>query len=134
MEKNDVWLYFAGRYGRRGELRRYARELRSMGITVTSRWLDGAQESDSNGSPEQAMRHAMDDLEDLNLADVLVAFTEGPDPAPNRARGGRHVEFGYALAKGMRICVVGHRENVFCYLPDVEHFENFAAFKATMIE
>jgi nucleoside 2-deoxyribosyltransferase len=128
-----MWLYFAGRYGRREELKRYAGELRAMGITVTSRWLDGAHEDD-NGTPEEAERFAIEDLKDLDVADVLVAFTESPGAVPNRARGGRHVEFGYALAKGKQVCVVGHRENVFCYLPDVGHFKNFEAFKSAVIE
>lgn len=37
-------------------------------------------------------------------------------------RGGRHVEFGYAMAKGKRLIVVGHRENLFHEHPAVEFF------------
>jgi len=35
-------------------------------------------------------------------------------------RGGRHVEFGYAMAKGKRLIVVGYRENLFHEHPSVE--------------
>jgi hypothetical protein len=38
-------------------------------------------------------------------------------------RGGRHVEFGAAVATGKRLIVVGHRENLFHHLPGVEFFD-----------
>jgi hypothetical protein len=60
-------------------------------------------------------------------AEVVVAFTEGPGDVEGRARGGRHVELGAALAAGKRVCVVGHRENVFCWLPIVEYFPTWSA-------
>ena len=40
------------------------------------------------------------------------------------ARGGRHVEFGLALAAGKRLCIVGPRENIFHFLPRVEVFRS----------
>lgn len=39
-------------------------------------------------------------------------------------RGGRHVEFGLAVALGKRLIVIGHRENLFHHLPAVEFFES----------
>ena len=52
---------------------------------------------------------------------MLIAFSEEPR-AGGASRGGRHVEFGLALAWGKGVVVVGPRENVFHTLPQVEHF------------
>ena len=54
-------------------------------------------------------------------ADAVIIFTEIPNTI--LATGGRHVEFGLALAQGKRVIivspVVSPRENVFHYLlPD----------------
>ena len=37
-------------------------------------------------------------------------------------RGGRHVEFGLAIAWGKPVYLVGERENVFHWLPQVRVF------------
>ena len=52
----------------------------------------------------------------------MLFYSEHPDTAT--VRGGRHVEFGMALALGKPIFVYGHKENIFHYLPQVEHTEN----------
>jgi len=122
-------IYIAGRYGRRKELAECAEELRAIGHSITSRWLTGIHDAlDEKPSIEEARRFALEDLEDLNAADILLAFTEAPGETQGRARGGRHVELGYAIAKGKPICIIGHRENVFCSLPEVFHFDTFRAF------
>ena len=83
-------------------------ELLSIGDTVTSRWLDFRKmRSWSFGIARQ-------DCEDLIAADAVVTFTEIPNTI--LATGGRHVEFGLALAQGKRVIIVGPRENVFHYL------------------
>lgn len=115
-------VYLAARYARRLELCGYAEDLRTRGYTITSRWLAGShQVSDvglsDEGTPEERQRFALEDWEDLLSAQVCVAFTEVP--RVSNSRGGRHVEFGAALAAGLRCLVVGPRENVFCCLPQV---------------
>lgn len=42
-------------------------------------------------------------------------------------RGGRHVEFGLALGLGKRVIVIGHQENLFHHLPQVEFFHGLPA-------
>lgn len=121
-------IYLAGRYGRREELLGYAAKLGAeFGHEVTSRWLRGEHEaSDGNPTPEQAEQWAEDDLADIARADMLVAFAE--EPNSQHGRGGRHVEFGYALALGLVVVVVGQRENVFHNLGNVWHFDTFERF------
>jgi hypothetical protein len=162
-------IYLASRYSRRDQMRRLAVELKQMGYTVTSRWLEtewvDRPDQGTAAPPEYRATYAVIDLEDVAAADVMVNFTEPPagkcddcdgigtvwwpsedggSPAlvcpgcdgkgrTNSGRGGRHVEFGYAMALGKRLIVVGHRENLFHEHPTVEFYagqaEVLQAFK-----
>jgi len=132
--------YLAGRYDRREELKGYADELRALGHTVTSRWLlygTHVLASDSkyyldDGVPLAMSFFAQEDYEDIKASDALVFFSEPlffsepPDTASKR--GGRHVEFGMALAWGKRLVIIGPRENVFHCLPQVERYRTWQEF------
>ena len=74
---------------------------------------------------------ALEDWADLMAADVCVAFTEPERSGPSRV--GRHVELGAALASGHRVLVVGHRENVFTCLPQVEFHETWPTALAALL-
>lgn len=142
-------IYLAARYSRREELAAYRTELESIGHTVQTRWLNGEHQLANDGTPigengaalvegtlrsrEQLSEHeqteraavlrarfALDDWEDVNAAEVVISFTEPPRSKANR--GGRHVEYGIALANKARVIVVGHRENIFHWLPVVEFY------------
>lgn len=115
-------LYTAARYSRYPEMQGHAERLHQAGHTVKARWILGDHELRSGGHSDAdvwAARWAQEDLEDLVNADAVVSFTEGPGDIPGRARGGRHVEFGAALALRKPLFVVGYRENVFHHLPQV---------------
>lgn len=151
-------IYLAARYSRREELAAHRTELEALGHTVQARWLNGEHQLADDGTPigetgaalvegtlrsgemlsehersERAAtlraRFALDDWEDVNAAECVISFTEPPRSKPNR--GGRHVEYGIALANKARVIVVGHRENIFHWLPQVEFFENWqSAFES----
>lgn len=87
--------YLAGPYSERLTLARYAFELLQDGHAVTSRWLMGAHPYGSDP------KEAQNDLDDVQACDTLILFADGTSP------GGRHVEFGYALARGKTLYVVG---------------------------
>ena len=98
-------IYLAARYSRIDELNRYANDLRAMGHIITSRWLQGAHQIGDDGLSEEASRaererFAMEDWADLMAADCCISFTE--PPRSSNSRGGRHVEFGAAVAAGNR--------------------------------
>lgn len=139
-------IYLAARYGKRLELCGYRDELQAMGCSVTSRWLNGQHQISDAGVPigdkgealvegdaacatsgpdteaaaQLRAQFALEDLKDVYRASVIIAFTE---PARSTAsRGGRHVELGYALGNGIKVIVVGYRENIFCWLPEVVFF------------
>jgi hypothetical protein len=134
-------VYLAARYSRHPEMQQYAADLEAIGVEVTSRWINGSHQIMLNGEalgPErealfetahesmeaQRREFALHDWWDVMEADVVVSFTEQPRTAGN-SRGGRHVEFGAALAAGKRCIVVGWRENVFHCLPEVEFFKTW---------
>jgi hypothetical protein len=106
-------VYIAGRYSRRPELLAVAQLLRAQGTIVTSRWLDGRHDK------VPPVDCAKDDLEDIDAAHGLLSFTEDN---VGYMSGGRHVEFGYALARGKWLWIVGPFENVFHHLGRVRQF------------
>jgi len=108
-------LYLAARYKRREEMEQYANRLKMFGYGITATWVYGGEE----GKPRDYI--ALLDLEDIDRADAVVSFTELWDTPV--VRGGRHVEFGYGLAKGKEMIVIGNRENVFHWHPNVKVFE-----------
>lgn len=123
-------VYLAARYSRRNELCGYRAQLEELGFTVTSRWLNGNHQIDDQGLSIEAkaaerQRFAEEDWDDLMAADICISFTE--PPRSTSSRGGRHVEFGAALATGLTCYVVGPRENVFHCLPEVDVFEDWDA-------
>jgi nucleoside 2-deoxyribosyltransferase len=82
-------------------------------IDCTSRWLTA--ESDLSDT------WARNDLADIDSADVFVALNAEAwnRPEAQKGSGGRHVELGYALAKGKPIVLVGVRSNIFHFHSDV---------------
>jgi ketosteroid isomerase-like protein len=107
--------YLAGRFSRRDEFNRYAAALRDAGYVVDARWLVEDHEwygEQDEAAIEAARQFATDDLEDVARADLVFVFTEPANPG-GRNRGGRHVEYGIALALAKDIVIVGPPENVF---------------------
>jgi nucleoside 2-deoxyribosyltransferase len=121
-------IYLAASYLRHPEMRTCRDQLEAMGHKVTSRWIEGEEIEADDGtigamntvSPRSLERFAKSDIEDIEKATCMISFTDGA-----AARGGRHAEFGYALALGLAMIVVGPREHIFHYLPEVEHFETW---------
>lgn len=135
-------IYLAARYSRRLELCQYRTELHRQGHIVTSRWLNGAhqisrdglrlgaegEEYVETGSDREAAElrafFASEDMADVRAAELVLAFTE--NPRAEASRGGRHVELGMALAWEKEVWVIGPRENVFCWLPNVRQYDTVA--------
>lgn len=106
-------IYIAAPYPTREHAITVMRRLEHLGHEVTSRWLKAPD--------ELADDHARKDLDDVAAADVLVALNDVD--WENAGTGGRHVEFGYALAMGKMIVLVGRRSNIFHYLHQVRVIE-----------
>lgn len=106
-------VYVAAPFGRLAEATEVMHDLESSGVTVTSSWLRGHTAMDD--------AHARLDLDDVARADVLLALN--PEAWKHEGGGGRWVEFGYALALGKQIVLVGVRTNVFHHLDCVRVIE-----------
>lgn len=125
-------LYIAGRYSRRDEFRQVRDKLLKRGYCVTSRWLNECEPLNSQmGEKSSGWYYDTQavDLLDVFRADAVLFFSE--DPLVGTPRGGRHVEFGYALGLLKPIYVIGPKENVFHYNPLVVHFDSLEDFLAT---
>jgi nucleoside 2-deoxyribosyltransferase len=116
-------VYLAARFSRRSEMKLIRCNLEALNWTVTASWVDLAAEGTGAAYFRQC---AVSDLRDLAAADCVIAFTEEPRSSQELAsRGGRHVELGIAIGLGKRTLVVGPRENVFTFLPEIEYFESW---------
>lgn len=123
-------VYIAAPYAARRQALAYAQDLRGLGFDVTSSWVNEEHEigpGTTGAAPalsdDEAGRHAATDLDDVDRADVLVLLTGaalGLAPA-ECGSGGRHVETGYALAKGKWVVVVGEAENIFHRVGGYDH-------------
>lgn len=119
-------IYLAARYSRYKEMQKYRDDLQKLGHTVTSRWINGDHQAE-NDELEKMMGFAVDDWKDIKNADCVISFTEKPRVA-STSRGGRHAEHGIALGLNKEVIVIGHRENVFHCLPQVEFYETWEDF------
>ena len=119
-------IYLAASYSRRQELQSYAAQLRADGHTVTARWITGVHDDPHTNEATCAQ----DDVADIYAADCTLSFTDSP--TSGRKRGGRHVEFGIALARDQLLVLVGPRENVFHHLPNVKQYDTFEAARAAL--
>jgi hypothetical protein len=137
-------LALVARFGRRAEMKSAAGVLAAAGHEVTSLWpwADPMAGVEAIGVPrsvdisQERARVAALNLEQIWQSEVALVFTE-PDPALGQAgahwsplvpgsaaRGGRHVEYGYALALAelgvlRAVVVVGPAEHQFYSLADV---------------
>lgn len=119
-------VYVAGPWASRdGVAGEVAAALVGAGHTVMSTWLG---ELPGNHAVEFAGAapalddttvggHAARDFEEIDASQVVVLVTAAA--AGCEGGGGRHVETGYALARGRRVVVLGAPENVFHRLPQV---------------
>lgn len=116
-------VYLAATFASRPLMEVVADRLKTHGFEITARWVYGGEE----GLTREQI--AILDLEDVDAADAVVSFTYPRGTLTSG--GGRHVEFGYGLAKGKKLILIGARENVFHEFPGVELHETLDDWLAT---
>lgn len=104
-------FYLAAPYQMRAAAQVAMQQFAARGFACTARWI--TQDDSAQIGPEWAQA----DLADIDAAAAFVAL--GPEVWKNAGSGGRHVELGYALARGKLICLVGARTNLFHHHPAV---------------
>lgn len=106
-------IYLCAKFSEQTTMKIWRHILQDNGHEVTSRWLE-AVEADLATS---GLENAELDLADINKADVVLSKTL--NRGDMFTGGGRHIEFGYAYAKGKELINVGGYESVFHKLPQV---------------
>jgi hypothetical protein len=126
-------LYLAAMYSHKTKIAEAAKELTDLSFKVTSTWFKEPWAPNVQMKDLTADDHsfyARRDLQEIEDADLLVFFSEeGATP-----RGGRHVEFGYALRGKLPILVIGPKENIFHYTNNVFHVATWDDAKAWLLK
>jgi nucleoside 2-deoxyribosyltransferase len=105
-----VKIYLAASWNARPQMRDLRDQLVAKGYTVTSRWIDSNKPNDD---PSELMMEALSDVEGVERADLVVAFTDTPSTT-----GGMHVEWGIALGLEKHTALVGPETCLFHTLAD----------------
>lgn len=93
-------------------MRNWEKILNAHGHVCTSRWVRGDEAGQGLANAAQM------DLDDVDAADVVISYVL--PKGSMFSSGGRHVEFGYAVAKRKILINVGpEAENLFHNLPTV---------------
>ncbi len=111
-------LYLAARYSLKDVVAQAADYLTKHGHKIISDWHLETYPPDVKVQdvPEAENQHfAVKDCIQIRHSDAMLFWAEHPDTPT--VRGGRHVEFGIALALDKTIYVIGPKENIFHYLP-----------------
>ena len=112
-------VYLSAAFARREEMRETAQWLRGNGYEVYARWTEFEVEPASL-SLEDVAAYAALDLNDLCSSDMVVTFSDAPDPADDpRRQCDRHLELGAAFAMQMPVAVVKSRETVLHWMEDL---------------
>lgn len=115
-------FYLTTSYARRADMVKAAEDLGALGGIVTATWIGGSHEL-KDGDTSRNAELAVEGVADIDRADTFIAFVDRACAWPTR--GGQHVEFGIALMLTKRLLLVGHRVNVFHWLPEVLHFQTW---------
>jgi nucleoside 2-deoxyribosyltransferase len=127
-------IYTAAAWGRRDEIKKIAAELEKLHVTITARWLNEPIPPQGSSVDKWRRETALVDIADIREADVLVRFSDAdeakfPLVSSSLISSARMFECGFAWGLGKPIVVVGGRQNVFDYLPNVTHVKDVDELK-----
>ena len=107
-------IYFAASKHHIDRLDQAAVRIKRAGHVIVSKWIWFPDDM-----PRQEMANR--DIEDVAKCDILVEIT-------GSGKGGRHVEFGYALAFDKQLAIIGDREHIFHEMHRVRQFADLDEF------
>ena len=116
-------VYLSGNFGDKKEILKAGTQLKGKGHHIQSGWLYGEDglKKQYAGDPEGFNRACAEkDLQDIRDSDALILFT---GDYGSKSLGGKHTEFGYAMAIGKIVIIMGKRVNVFHFRNSLKHFE-----------
>jgi nucleoside 2-deoxyribosyltransferase len=128
-------VYVAARYGRKEEARKISTALESYGFHVVSTWTKEEYPPSitlDELNPETLREIANKDIEEIRSCDALVLLSDGQKTGV--PRGGKHVEFGIAMALRKKIYVLGEAENIFQYTESASVVQDFDILLARLFD
>lgn len=129
-------IYYADLYPHKALAAQRRDQLKSLGFDVVSTWMDESHDGNIHTEQltvEEHIFYGTRDLKEIDQCDMLVLNQPSPTEVVTMnprylSRGGRHTEFGYALKAGKALVVIGERENIFHFQPEVVSCNNWEAF------
>jgi hypothetical protein len=109
-------IYLAAQFKEQALMMQWAIFLRHHNHFITSRWLL-VNEADEKKPSKEVTNAGIIDLEDIDASEIVISQTLKRGEL--FTGGGRHIEFGYAFAKGKKLINVGGYESAFHHLPNV---------------
>lgn len=106
-------IYLAAQFKEQALMREWRNKLTATGHTITSSWLDVNESTETT----QAAIEAVKDLREIKEAHCIISHTLKRGDL--FTGGGRHIEYGYALALDKLMINVGGIESVFHEIPTV---------------
>lgn len=128
-------VYIAARFSRRPQAYALAQALIAAGHEISCAWVMRHETHimppglSQQAEDAERRRFAEEDIRDMDAADWCISLMDEPR---GNGRGGRHVEFGYMLAKNARLTIIGPRETVFHHLYHVGHFDTVEEFLGSL--
>lgn len=125
--RKPIRVYLAAAWSRQQEIRKVAEQLQTIGVEVTSRWLDERGPAIVQDKAKYRRETAFIDIQDVRRADMLIRFTDNltSETIPSHlGTGARMFEFGLAWGAGIPVVVVGGTQNVFDMLPNLVHLKD----------
>jgi nucleoside 2-deoxyribosyltransferase len=127
-------VYVAARWDDRPDAVLIKTFLEENHVLVTSTWLtdhdnqsmDALKARGPQLVVKESRERAVKDFEDIDRADCFLQYS--PRKGFKQGTGGKHVEMGYAMARGKSIFIMGERENIFHYHPTVRLVDSVASF------
>lgn len=102
-------IYISGKFESQERLRHERDRIHATGAgKVVGTWLDEEPQPCGGALPRQAREYAIRDCAEIDKADLLILDTKDEN-----IRGGREVEYGYALGRNCEVWIVGPKRNVF---------------------
>lgn len=94
-----------------------------QGHHVTSTWLNEDLLPTHIHSAEERANIAIRDFNDVKECDTLLLLA-----STMRVPGGKHVEAGIAMGMGKDVHIIGHRENMLLWHPDITTWDSIEDF------
>lgn len=120
-------IFLASVFAERGAMRVWRELIENQGHKVTSHWIDSPFKSDDDATPIELSIAAEQNVHDIEDCDYFVLdsrlFVQNI-----YGHGGRHIDFGIALALKKKICLIGTPESPYHLLPPITHHETIISF------